>query len=100
MVEMFIGTIFYVVGQWAPHGTVPVDGRCLSVERYAALASLVQHHKDYQFGGTQFCLPDLMDTGPAPGIYPVIVVYGTFPSKSEEPSPYFDNHPRLPPGMQ
>lgn len=84
--DIYIGTILWILTTYAPIGTIYADGQCLPINNNQALYSLVGN----RFGGdmrTNFCVPDLRPKNqngvPEWGNGPraVIVVQGMYPSR-------------------
>jgi microcystin-dependent protein len=77
--DFFMGIII-PLPYFSPVGTLPCDGRELSVQSYQALFSLL----GFRYGGngtTTFCLPNLRGCEPHPGIQYVIVTDGIYPPR-------------------
>ena len=84
--ETFLGSILWLTFNFAPVGTVPAEGQCMSIMQNQALYSLMG--TKYGGDGRQtFCLPDLRpknqngqpDWGNGPRA--VIFVNGIYPSR-------------------
>lgn len=77
--ELFLGQIILVPYNSVPNGTLPCDGRLLTIASNNALFSLIGDN----FGGdgrNTFALPDLRSITPPDMIY-AIVTTGIFPSR-------------------
>jgi microcystin-dependent protein len=78
--DLFLAQIILVPYGSVPNGTLPCDGRLLTIASNNALFSLIGTN----FGGdgrTNFALPDLRSITPPSMIY-AIITSGVFPSRS------------------